>query len=525
MQLPEDVMRKPRRLPPETLVIALDVPPPRKTRSGREFSPYTVKGITARDGTVFDFGALVQQAGAAADYWFSSGTHAHDTPAAEDAASSVDINLTPVAPDSPAQTLLPPPTTASASPPCPVPPVVCLTSSTALKKRAQATYPTSLKNKCVELAYRKQKAKQRARLKRQQIDALTAPAKRVLRPSSCKKHTSRADAGHPTTLDAFKLRHARTAYVGIKTALGPKTIYSREEIIEQGIEIVLWNAKQSMPILDRNKRVIGVCLGRPEASDWGAVIHEASCAILAASCLCTFAPDDLHHRRGGFPALAVGASYGGGQTVPGNLKNGANTEVLHALCENPAIMRIAGFASAAVALWAPKLYAFYVDRLGKFYRRYTTLRRNFRNSIFACATFNFGPATVTYDHVDYGNLPFGWCAITALGDFDHTRGGHLILWDLMLAIEFPPGATILIPSGALRHGNTSLQPGEVRYSFTQYAAGGLFRWVEHGFVKEEAYKAGWSKARMAQEEVANAQRWAEAAKMFSTMDELVAEHM
>ena len=33
------------------------------------------------------------------------------------------------------------------------------------------------------------------------------------------------------------------------------------------------------------------------------------------------------------------------------------------------------------------------------------------------------------------NLPFGLCAITSLGSFDHKRGGHLILWQCWLVMS------------------------------------------------------------------------------------------
>lgn len=98
-------------------------------------------------------------------------------------------------------------------------------------------------------------------------------------------------------------------------------------------------------------------------------------------------------------------------------------------------------------------------------------------------TANFGPNTITIDHTDFANLATGLCAITALGSFDSNIGGHLILWDLKLIIEFPPGATILILSALLRHSNAPIQSGEQRFSLTQYSAGGLFRWVENGFCK------------------------------------------
>ncbi len=117
-------------------------------------------------------------------------------------------------------------------------------------------------------------------------------------------------------------------------------------------------------------------------------------------------------------------------------------------------------------------------------------------------TLNLGPRTVTYRHTDNLNVPWGWCAITAIGSYDPKRSGHLILWDLGVAIEFPPGSTILIPSAILRHSNVALSEGERRYSLTQYTAGALFRWEECGFQSEASFKAaGGEYERTA------AQRW------------------
>ena len=53
--------------------------------------------------------------------------------------------------------------------------------------------------------------------------------------------------------------------------------------------------------------------------------------------------------------------------------------------------------------------------------------------------------------------------------------------NLRLAIEFPPGASILIPSAIVPHANVVVQPGETRQSVTQYCAGGLLRWADCGF--------------------------------------------
>jgi hypothetical protein len=78
------------------------------------------------------------------------------------------------------------------------------------------------------------------------------------------------------------------------------------------------------------------------------------------------------------------------------------------------------------------------------------------------------------------NKAEGVCAITSLGAFDYVEGGHLVLPNLKLLIEFPPGVLILLPSSVLRHGNTALALGDRRMSFTQYMAGGLHRWYEYG---------------------------------------------
>ncbi|KAF8452155.1 hypothetical protein L210DRAFT_3384777, partial [Boletus edulis BED1] len=78
--------------------------------------------------------------------------------------------------------------------------------------------------------------------------------------------------------------------------------------------------------------------------------------------------------------------------------------------------------------------------------------------LFPTAMFNCGDQVVTLEHIDNTKLPFGPCAIFACGSYDPTLGGHLILFDLTVVIEFPPGSTILIPSSTLRHGNVAVSP-------------------------------------------------------------------
>lgn len=92
-----------------------------------------------------------------------------------------------------------------------------------------------------------------------------------------------------------------------------------------------------------------------------------------------------------------------------------------------------------------------------------------------------GPSSTTTRHVDNLNSPLVMCGVTSLGPYDHKQGGHFVLYDLKLIIEFPSGWTALLPSATLCHGNTRIQEGERRYSITQYIPGSLFRWVRHKF--------------------------------------------
>lgn len=77
------------------------------------------------------------------------------------------------------------------------------------------------------------------------------------------------------------------------------------------------------------------------------VTKAASAAIAAARALITFPASSVDHRRGVFPATAVGVSFGGGgQQVPGNLVHPDNNRaVLDALLPEKSITWVAHFGS------------------------------------------------------------------------------------------------------------------------------------------------------------------------------------
>jgi hypothetical protein len=181
-------------------------------------------------------------------------------------------------------------------------------------------------------------------------------------------------------------------------------------------------------------------------------------------------------------------------------------------------------ATGALAAYAPKLYQYLAQTLKVLFDKHPHLAHNFSNSVFPAASFNCGPRTVSLDHTDFNNLSHGLCALTAMGAYDHTLGGHMVLFGLKLAIQFPPGSTVLIPSGCMDHGNTPVGEGEVRFSIAQYAAGGLFRWVAYGFrsAKSLLKTAAGKRLKKTLDKEAG-ERWMEGLAMFSTLGGLQAD--
>jgi hypothetical protein len=129
------------------------------------------------------------------------------------------------------------------------------------------------------------------------------------------------------------------------------------------------------------------------------------------------------------------------------------------------------------ALYWPKVYDHAAEVVNAIHGANPGVQRSFNRSVYPAATLNLGLNTVCNGHWDDTNKPEAPCAITNFGE--HT-GADLFLKEFNLRVRFPSGSTILIPSACVMHGNTPIGAGEVRYSFTQYCVGGLFRWVRHG---------------------------------------------
>ncbi|KAK7031925.1 hypothetical protein R3P38DRAFT_2774391 [Favolaschia claudopus] len=355
---------------------------------------------------------------------------------------------------------------------------------------------------------------------RRQQRAITRSSKDAIednRPAHIRRHLAGGlKASIQTKFHLMKARIATTGWIGVpKNSLG-EGVHCLADFVGPtpryaGFKVVKAHPSGcARPIVDMDTKIYGVHGGVPQNDPkFMEEVHDpAAAALEQARTQMSAAEGSEHHRRGNYHQLTGGQTHGNGRIEPSTVANGVvNAAIFLALISNLAFICLAGFAT---------------DYMSDFYHQYPHLHRPFLNSIWSACTFNLGPRTYTLGHRDFANLAFGWCAITALGNFDYTKGGHLVLWECKLVLEFPPGSTILIPSAALFHSNTLISAGESRYSFTQYTAGGLFRWVERGFKSETDYFESLTAAEVEEERLLGLERAMVGAGLFSSISDLEA---
>ncbi|KAF9440288.1 hypothetical protein P691DRAFT_793758 [Macrolepiota fuliginosa MF-IS2] len=158
--------------------------------------------------------------------------------------------------------------------------------------------------------------------------------------------------------------------------------------------------------------------------------------------------------------------------------------------------------AVAFNLWSPNLYRYYKEQMDKIFAH-----AGHPKSIFACTSTNLPPNACMVPH------------FLALGNFDPAQGGHLVLHNLRLVIEFPPSSTILLPSATLEHSNTPVHAHEARASITHYSSGGIFRHADNSFRTEVAFEEQDPEgfAEMMRQK---GDRWKKGLALFSTLDKL-----
>ena len=121
---------------------------------------------------------------------------------------------------------------------------------------------------------------------------------------------------------------------------------------------------------------------------------------------------------------------------------------------------------AMYAFWHLKAYRYYKTHLDRLWEVHPELSLPlFPRSIMPTTASNLGRRVTTKIHVDSMNC----------------QGGHLILWELGLVLEFPSGACICLSSAIIAHSNIPTHEGDLRMSFTQYCSGKIFCYIENDF--------------------------------------------
>lgn len=254
---------------------------------------------------------------------------------------------------------------------------------------------TGLKSTSKSRRDRKKSKEARKNKRRANLEA-TRPT-----PSQTFEKHIRPSQEHSTNYNATDIPCASTGFVAKPDAKG--RIYKLAELLSMGFKLVKWDGRcvflnkknlthmyrhpysanacrSSKPILDKNGLVVAVLVGAPaNDASWYGACDDAYNLLRDKAPVFNFTKKAADHRRGKFPAVNVGISFGGGQMVsgsnhfahscthnlskhkaPGNLCHPkVQTKVLDDILASTCFIRIAGFASKAFSTWMPHLHGYY----------------------------------------------------------------------------------------------------------------------------------------------------------------------
>jgi hypothetical protein len=98
-------------------------------------------------------------------------------------------------------------------------------------------------------------------------------------------------------------------------------------------------------LIDKGGVICGVLAGQPSQKKYRDAATAAFKAIQDADKATKFNKKTTTHRRGNFPAINTGVSYGKGQKEPRSLQTHPYTPTVDSLLKNPNIQRLANFGS------------------------------------------------------------------------------------------------------------------------------------------------------------------------------------
>ncbi|KII88850.1 hypothetical protein PLICRDRAFT_175111 [Plicaturopsis crispa FD-325 SS-3] len=303
----------------------------RKTRSGREFTPYASYSALPALQTSLHLGNLLASALREEDARFDRG---------EGDTEGQDVLVPSTPPPTPSNSFLSPPLPAP-NPPTPaalsceasdadaasdVPtfcsdlddgdnnPTVCGTSDAKdspgvppLNGDADNQEKAAVALKTDRVAkgpnHQQRYNAQRRRAKRAQAREKANPFDYKPR-SSLSRKAVKPLAVH-TSFNAAKLHTAKSSFVGKPHMKYSKTPPTVEQLQARGYELVEWNGKDIRVVLDADGNIIAVFAGEADAVEWPHVINVATAGLRDARYEITpiIKPEDADHRRGKFFAI------------------------------------------------------------------------------------------------------------------------------------------------------------------------------------------------------------------------------
>lgn len=178
------------------------------------------------------------------------------------------------------------------------------------------------------------KAKQREKLKKELLQQSCSQGAFIANPGLINHHLKAGARAHGAKLAPSDLPHTSTGYQGLRDQGAAQRVFSLHELLGMGFELKAWDGRYvgplpcpapvhidcpalrtPTPLLDSLGNIFGVCSGQPKDTSWASVCEGAAAAIKKARGKCDFPDGSINHRRGRFPAMAVGVSFGGGQQV------------------------------------------------------------------------------------------------------------------------------------------------------------------------------------------------------------------
>lgn len=102
--------------------------------------------------------------------------------------------------------------------------------------------------------------------------------------------------------------------------------------------------RKIVPLTDSDHHVLACFVDEADDEGYRQAVQEMSELILQARSHAVWKKKERNHKRGAFPALARGISYGKGQPEPMRL-GGEKQEVMQDLLQHNCFCRVAGFQS------------------------------------------------------------------------------------------------------------------------------------------------------------------------------------